>query len=240
MMQAGLYVSLSGQMALDRRMATLANNIANVGTVGFRAEEMKFDTVLSTVSRAPTAFATAGESFISDRSGGFSKTGNPLDVAIQGKGWLAVQTPQGVAYTRDGRLQISDTGELQTLTGYQVLDSGLAPLQLDPALGEPRIARDGTISQKGATAGTLGLFTIDPAQGYRRGEGATVVPATAAQPVTSFVADGFAQGFVEASNVNGVAEMTNLIRITRSFDSLQSALDAGDAAFRKAIQTLAG
>ncbi len=109
-MQSGLYVNLSGQIALERRLATIANNVANVGTVGYRAEELKFDTVLSMVGATPTAYSTAGESFISERSGGLNKTGNPLDVAVQGKGWLAIQTPAGIAYTRDGRMQLQESG----------------------------------------------------------------------------------------------------------------------------------
>lgn len=240
MLSATTYVNLSGQIAIDRRMATLANNIANAGTVGYRAEEMKFDSVLSSVSRTPTAFATAGESFVSERAGGLNKTGNPLDVAIAGTGYFGIQTAGGVAYTRDGRLQISPAGDLLTVDGHAVLDAGGAPLQLDASAGVPRIARDGMITQNGRQVGAIGLYALDLSQGYSRTENSALVPVAAATPVVTFTADGVVQGFVEEANVNAVTEMTNLIAVTRSFEALQSAIDENDSSLKKAIQTLGG
>jgi flagellar basal-body rod protein FlgF len=239
-MQAGLYVNLSGQIALDRRLSTIANNVANAGTVGYRSEELKFDTVLSTVSKNPTAFSTAGESFISERSGGLNKTGNPLDVAVQGKGWLAIQTPAGTAYTHDGRMQLLESGELQTLNGYPVLDAGNAPILLDPAAGAPQIAHDGMITQNGRKIGAIGLFTVDPSGGYARYENSSIIPTDAGTPIVSFASDGFVQGFVEESNVNPVSEMTNLIMVTRAFDGLQTSIEESESSLKKAIQVLGG
>jgi flagellar basal-body rod protein FlgF len=240
MMQAGLYVTLSGQMAIDRRMATIANNIANLGTAGYRAEELKFDSILSSVSHQPTAFASSGDSFLSERAGGLNKTGNPLDVAVLGKGWLAIQTPGGVAYTRDGRMQVTDTGQLQTLNGYPVLDAGLAPIEINAGAGAPQIARDGTINQNGKRVGGLGLFELDLSNGYQRFENSAVMTPAPGTPVISFVENGVAQGFIEEANVNSVKEMTNLIAVTRSFDGLQSVIAESEASFKKAIQTLGG
>lgn len=239
-MQAGLYVNLSGQIALDRRLETIANNVANAGTAGYRSEELKFDTMLSMMSKVPTAFSTAGDSFVSERSGGLNKTGNPLDVAVQGKGWLAIQTPAGTAYTRDGRMQLLESGELQTLNGYPVLDAGNAPILLDPANGTPKIARDGMITQNGRKQGAIGLFMVDPSNGYKRYENSSIIPANAATPVVSFASDGFVQGFVEESNVNPVTEMTNLIMVTRAFDGLQTSIEESEASLKKAIQVLGG
>jgi flagellar basal-body rod protein FlgF len=240
MMQAGLYVTLSGQLAIDRRMATIANNIANLGTVGYRADELKFDTILSRVSHQPTAFATSGASFVSERAGGINKTGNPLDVAITGQGWLAIQTPQGTAYTRDGRMQVSSEGQLQTLNGYAVLDTGLAPIEVDARGGAIQIARDGTIRQGGRQSGGLGLFELDLAQGYSRFENSAVIPSQPGAPIQSFVDNGVMQGFVEEANVSPVLEMTRLIAVTRSFDGLQTAISESESSFKRAIQTLGG
>ncbi len=240
MLNATNYVNLSGQIAIDRRMATIANNIANAGTAGYRAEELKFDTVLSTASRTPTAFSTSGDSFISLKSGGFNKTGNPLDVAVAGEGFLAIQTPGGTAYTRDGRLQISAAGDVLTVTGHAVVDAGGAPLQLDPNGGPPRIARDGMITQNGRQVGAIGLYALDFQQGYSRTETSAVIPVAQAVPIVSFASDGVVQGFIEEANVNPVTEMTSLIAVTRNFDALQTALDESDNALKKAIQALGG
>jgi flagellar basal-body rod protein FlgF len=239
-MQAGLYVNLSGQIALDRRLSTIANNVANAGTVGYRAEELKFDTMLSMMSKNPTAFTTAGDSFISERSGAMNKTGNPLDVAVQGKGWLAIQTPSGTAYTRDGRMQILESGELQTLNGYPILDAGNAPIQLDPSAGPPKISRDGMITQNGRRVGAIGLFSVDTSGGYSRMENSAIVPSNTPTPIVSFAADGILQGFVEESNVNPVSEMTNLIMVTRAFDGLQTSIEESESSLKKAIQILGG
>jgi len=239
-MQAGLYVSYSGQIALERRLATIANNIANSGTVGYRAEELKFDSVLSNISRDPTAFSSAGKSYISERAGGLKQTGNPFDIAIQGTGWLAIQTPSGTAYTRDGRMKMLETGELQTLSGNSILDNSNAPLVVDPNGGPPKIDHDGTISQNRRSVGKIGLFSIDVSKGFLRSENASIVPSVAATAVETFTSDGFAQGYLEDSNVNEVSEMTNLIMVTRSFDGLQNSIDESEASLKKAIQILGG
>lgn len=239
-MQAGLYVNLSGQVALERRLTTIANNVANAGTVGYRSEELKFDTVLSAVSRFPTAYSTAGDSFVSERSGGLNKTGNPLDVAVRGKGWLAIQTPAGTAYTRDGRMQLLESGELQSLSGYPVLDAGGAPILLDPLAGTPKIAHDGMITQNGRNFGALGLFEIDPAGGYKRYENSSIIPVNAGTPIVSFASDGVVQGFLEESNVNPVTEMTDLILVTRAFDGLQTSIEESSSSLKRAIQVLGG
>lgn len=239
-MQAGLYVNLSGQIALERRLTTLANNVANAGTAGYRSEELKFDTMLSMASKVPTAFSTAGDSFISEKSGGLNRTGNPLDVAVQGKGWIAIQTPGGTAYTRDGRMQLLETGELQTLNGYPILDAGNAPILLDPAAGSPKIAHDGMITQGNISFGAIGLFTIDLSNGYKRFENSSVMTANAGVPTVSFASDGFVQGFIEESNVNPVSEMTSLIMVTRAFDGLQTSIEESESSLKKVIQILGG
>lgn len=237
-MQSGLYVALSGQIALERRMATIANNVANAGTVGFRAEETKFDSVISRIPERPAAFAATDRSYLSERAGGFVKTGNPLDVAIRGQGYMAVQTPSGIVYTRDGRMQLLQTGELVSLNGHAVLDAGGAPILLDPSAGGPEIAHDGMITQRGRQVGAIGLFSLDLSGTYSRYENSGIVPKNPATPILSFTADGFVQGFVEQSNVSAVTEMTRLIMVTRAFESVAAAVGDSEASIKNAIQSL--
>ncbi len=119
LMQPSLYVSLSGQMATMRRLETLAHNVANVTTAGFRAEEIKFDELLSQKTDQPTAFVSAAKTYISREQGELVQTDNKLDVAVTGDAWLAISAPGGrTAYTRDGRMTMTPEGELRTLTGY--------------------------------------------------------------------------------------------------------------------------
>jgi flagellar basal-body rod protein FlgF len=237
-MQTGLYVAVSGQLALDRRMAAIANNVANAGTAGYRAEETHFESIVSRRMAQPTAFSSTGVSYLSSRAGGMTLTGNPLDVAIQGDGWLSIQAPNGIAYTRDGRMRLTAEGELQTLAGHAVLDAGGSPLFLDPTAKSIAIAQNGTVALDGKPAGTIGLFRVDLAQGYTRTENSAIVPARTPEAIASFASDGFAQGYIEGANVNSVYEMTRLIAVTRSFERLQAAIDDSQAALKNAIQTL--
>src|SRR3569832_358384 len=117
-MQSALYVGLSAQVSLEKRLQTIANNVANVNTAAFRTDVVKFETVLSRAGANPVAFSSPGSNIIS------REAGNPPDVAVGGQGWVAFAGPNGTVYTRDGRLQIAPNGDLQTLTGFPVVDSG--------------------------------------------------------------------------------------------------------------------
>jgi flagellar basal-body rod protein FlgF len=237
-MQSNFYVGLSAQISLQRRLETIANNVANASSVGFRAEEVKFETLLSAVAPEPVAYASAGQTYLSRRSGELVRTDNLLDVAVQGDAWLGVQSSAGIAYTRDGRMRMSDTGELVTLGNQPVLDAGGSPIRLDPNAGPPRIARDGTISQNNRQIGALGLFTIDAAANLRRVENAGVVPDRPASPALDFAAVGVHQGFIERANVNPVLEMSKLILVQRAFEAVAASIKDSDASQHEAIKTL--
>jgi flagellar basal-body rod protein FlgF len=237
-MQSTFHVGLSAQLALQKRLDTIAHNVANASTAGFRAEEIKFETLLSQVSDSPVAFSSTGASYLSRRAAEPTPTGNPFDVAVQGNAWLGMQTPAGTAYTRDGRLRMTPTGELQTVNGYPVLDAGGAPIQLDPNAGEPRIARDGAIAQNNRAVGALGLFRLDDKAALRRFDNAGILSDRPATPVVEFSQTGLQQGFVEGSNVNPVMEMSKLIALSRAFDAVAATLKDSEASAQEAVRTL--
>lgn len=237
-MQPSIYVGLSSQLVLEKRMETLARNVANMNTTGFRSEEVKFSTFLSKKGTDGVNFASQGETFISRNHGGVEKTGNPLDVAVEGEGWFGISTPAGTVYTRDGRLKMSAQGELRTVADHAVLDAGGAPMQLDPEGGPPVIARDGMIWQGTQQVGAIGLFAIDPAAKLERHDNSGVIPDRPATPILDFVTNGVRQGYVEGSNVNPIREMTKLIMVTRAFESAANAIDKGEKAVDGAIRTL--
>jgi flagellar basal-body rod protein FlgF len=239
-MQTGLYVALSARMALEKRMETIANNVANAGTAGFRADEVSFQTLLSRAGDRPVAFSSPGESFIARRNGDVTQTGNPLDVAVTGDAWLALQTPAGTVYTRDGRMRLRESGILESLNGYRVLDAGGAPITLDPNAGAPQISRDGMISQGNQQVGALGLFAIDPGAKLARYDNSGVIPDRPATPVIEFTANGVVQGYVEGSNVNPVLELTKMMMVQRTFESLSAMTDTTESSLQDAIKTLGG
>ncbi|MBB5751035.1 flagellar basal-body rod protein FlgF [Prosthecomicrobium pneumaticum] len=232
-----LYVALSAQMATERRMATIANNVANMNTPGFRAEEIRFEDVLSGAGDG-TRFVSSGQTYTSLRAGPVVQTGNAFDVAPQGDAWFGIQTPAGTAYTRDGRFHLSETGQLLTVENHPVLDAGGTELMLDPGAGEVHIAADGAISQGGNRLGSLGLFTLAADAKLSRYGGA-VIPDKPAEPVQDFTSLGVRQGYIEGSNVDPVTEMTRLINVQRAFEMASQAVQQGEDSTAEAIRTLA-
>jgi len=237
-MQSGLYVALSGQVALERRLQTIASNVANMNTVAYRADGVSFEAEMEKAGDSTVAFAGSGVGYISRRSGGVAKTGNPLDVAVQGDAWLAIKTPAGTVYTRDGRMTMQESGQLTTLNNYPVLDAGGAPILLDTSAGPPDIASDGMISQKGNQVGALGLYAIDDDAKLTRYDNSGVIPNKPATAVLDFSSNGVAQGFVEGSNVNPIMEMTKLITVSRAFDGINAASEKTESSLTDAIKTL--
>ncbi|MCI0467533.1 MAG: flagellar basal-body rod protein FlgF [Beijerinckiaceae bacterium] len=240
-MQSGLYVTLSAQAALERRLTTIAANVANQSTPGYRAEEVDFKTFVSRAGGTPVAYASPGGTYVSRRAGVPLKTDNPLDVAVQGDCWLALKAPTGTTvYTRDGRMQMQPGGELRSVNGYTVLDAGESPIAVDPLAGPVTIARDGMISQGGRQIGAVGLFRLDRNAPLQRYDNSSVVSEKPAAPVLDFTRNAIARGYIEGSNVNPIMEMAKLITVSRTFESISSAIEGSENSLKEAIKILGG
>ncbi|MDM9626388.1 flagellar basal-body rod protein FlgF [Rhizobium sp. S152] len=242
-MQSGLYVSLSSQIALERRLTTIADNMANVNTTGFRATEVKFDEMLGNTGNkinAKVAYVSQGNDYLSGDNGELQQTGNMLDFAVKGDAWFALETPAGRVLTKDGRFTMTDNGQLVSVRGYPVLDAGGAPIQLNTAGGEPKVGSDGLMYQDGKQIGSLGLFEADISKGYLRYENSGIMTTQAPQAVTDRFNVGVRQGYVENSNVNAMREITQLIEVNRAFESMTSLSKDSEASFSEAIKTLGG
>ena len=237
-MEISSYVALSGQMTLETKMATLAGNIANANTPGFKAGTINFKTLLSSVGAGGTAFAATSANTLDLSSGGMTNTKNPLDLAATGGATFAYQSPQGVYYSRDGRLTIASEGQLQNLQGHSLLDSSKSPISVDPSAGEATIGRDGSVAQGGRLVGQVGLFQIDASEGFSRLGSAGIVPTSQPETISDFTRFGVLQGYVEGSNVNPVTEMVNLIEVSRAFEAMSTFADKTLEAERNAIETL--
>ncbi|WP_240534986.1 flagellar basal-body rod protein FlgF [Notoacmeibacter marinus] len=233
-------IGLSAQIAIEKRMATLADNVANVNTVGFRATRMRFEEALKKTETGENSFVREGGTFIDTRNGALTETGNALDFAIRGDGWFGVQSGQGLVLTRDGRFTISNEGQLQTLKGQPVVDAGGAPIQIDGAAGPIEAGQDGVLYQNGKIAGSLGLFAYNPQGEIGRAEGSAIVPSSAPQPIVDRNDAGVAQGFIEESNVDPIREMTQLIALQRRFESVNSLMSRTSEKKGDAIKFLGG
>lgn len=237
-MQDGLYVALSSQIALERRLNTIADNVANASTVGFRATGVKFEDVVSGLGQKSVAFVSSGDTYLSTASGALRQTGNPLDFAIKGDAWFGIDTPAGIVMTRDGRFTMQEDGQLVTVEGYSVLDAGGAPIQLDPRNGTPEAGADGMLRQAGQPVGAIGLFTFDPGVNFTRFANSGIIPNGAPQPVVDRIDVSVVQGYVEESNVNPILEMTRLISVQRAFENTAALMRSSEQTFSEAVKTL--
>jgi flagellar basal-body rod protein FlgF/flagellar basal-body rod protein FlgG len=250
-MQNALLVGLSRQVALGRELDVIANNIANINTAGFKADGSIFEEYVSPTASADNFLSGDRRvSFVQDRAtwvdmsqGPVERTNNPLDVAINGKGYLVVQTPRGERYTRNGGLQISNTGELVTSEGYQVLgESG--PITFQPKDRSITISEDGTISAREGSnttdsqRGQLRIVSFDqPGLLQKDGSSTFTAPANAAPQADKI--SRVAQGAIEKSNVRSVIEMSRMIEVTRSYTQVANMLAQAADVRRNAIEKLA-
>ncbi len=154
-MQSNIYVSLSAQLALLKRLESVAHNVANLSTPGYRAERVSFEEMLSRQTDHTTSFVSEGRTFIATESGAIEKTGNPLDVAVNGEAWLGLETPDGIVHTQTDAF-MSPEGELVSVRGFRLVDVGGSPIQIDASGPPPSIGRDGTVTQAGRALRRLG------------------------------------------------------------------------------------
>jgi flagellar basal-body rod protein FlgF len=244
-------VGLSRQMTLQRQMDVVANNIANINTTGFKAERTLFQEYLSPSAREDNFTGRDRRvSFVQDRatmhdftSGPMEQTKNPLDVAIDGKAFLAVQTPAGERYTRDGGLQINSQGQLVTVSGAPVLGTS-GPIVFQQTDHDINISQDGTVTVLEGTnridsvRGKIRLAAFaQPQQLVKEGSNLySAAPGVTAQPAANVKVN---QGFIERSNVNSVSEMSRMIEVTRAYTELSSMLQSQADARKTAIEKLA-
>lgn len=242
-MDVSTYVLLSQEQALRRRLDIIANNMANINTVGFRREQTVFQEYVDK-NATPPAPGMTETSYVLDYGtvhdtspGAFQPTGNPLDVMIDGPGYLTVQGPDGnPAYTRAGLLRLSPNGELTTAAGRPVLGANNNPIVIPlDQVGKVRIAEDGSVSDPQGEIGRLGLVSFQDERALKPlGDG--MFSAQGAQP--AFANVRIRSGGVEGSNVQPIIETTQMIEVMRVYQNSKKALDGIQDMRAKAIDKL--
>jgi len=249
-MENALLVGLSRQMVLERQMDVVANNVANVNTNGYKADKSLFQEYLKTGAHEDNfigrdravSYVLDNGTFKDFAQGPTEPTKNPLDVAIDGAGFLVVQTAAGERYTRDGGLQINNQGQLVTAAGDIVLGNS-GPIVFQQTDHDVSIATDGNVtvqegtSRTDAVRGKLRMVSFANAQQLLK-EGTNLYSAgnAVAQPDT---ASKLQQGFIEKSNVNSVTEMSRMIEVTRTYTQIATLLQQQSDLHKTAIQQLA-
>jgi flagellar basal-body rod protein FlgF len=232
------YIGLSQQMALYHQMDIVANNIANMNTPGFKSQNLMFKEYLNQTSDQGEKISQVQDygSYRDTKQGSLTQTGNNLDTAIQGNGYFAVQTAQGIRYTRDGSFSLDSSGNIVTQSGDQVMGSSGSPLTVQQGAAQINIMQDGEVATDKGTVGTLKVVTFANEQALvATGGGLYDAQGAAEQPVDK---PQVLQGMLEGSNVQPITEMNRMINISRMYQAVQHMLltDHDDA--RTMIQKL--
>jgi flagellar basal-body rod protein FlgF len=249
-MENALLIGLSRQTVLERQLDVVANNIANINTTGFKADKSLFQEYLNSGAHEDNFVGRdRRESYVMDRGsyrdfsqGAVEQTKNAMDVAIQGNGFLVVQTAAGERYTRDGGLQLNTQGQLVTANGDQVLGTA-GPIAFQPTDHDLVISSDGTITVQEGTnrtdqlRGKLRVVSFADAQQLLK-QGSNLYSAAdgAAQPDLKSTVE---QGYIEKSNVNAVAEMSRMIEVNRAYSQIATMLNQESDLHKTAIEQLA-
>ena len=213
-------VTLSRGRSLFRELDTVANNIANAGTTGYRAERVLFTEFVRDLGpqEDSVSLAHSGARFIDLSQGTLVQSGSPLDVAIEGNGFFQVEGGDTPFLTRNGAFTLSPDGELVTSSGRRVFDESGGPIAVPQGTGPITIAGDGTISADGNQIARLGIVDVAPDSLERRGD--NLFEAVGESPVPS-EAGRVVQGFLENSNVNPISEIARLIEVQRAYETIQ-------------------
>lgn len=220
----GIRAGADGMRLLSLKLDTAASNLANVSTAGYKKDE-----IAALPGTGGGAFTAA--QYVDLAPGQLVNTGAQLDLAIDGRGFFAVGEGESAGYTRDGRFSLDLEGRLVTAAGLPVQGRDGA-VRLDPALPAV-IGPDGSVSQNGRTVDKIKVVDFEDLASLRKGPGGLL--AASSDPVRSYA--GLRQGFVEGSNVSTVEEMASLMKIMRSFETVQKAMTAQDAATGKLISS---
>ena len=236
-MDNAIYASLTRQSGLMAEMRTVANNIANANTTGFRREGVIFAEHLTALDRHgdTLSMAHARGRMLDLNQGVLTQTNNNLDLAIEGDGFFLVEAPEGLRLTRAGAFMPSAEGELLTADGHRLLDEGQAPIILPAGASSVAVGADGTLSSNGLPFGRIGLFNAPEGVNLTHEGGTAFSIEGDPEPVEEA---RIRQGFLEESNVDPVFEITRMIEVQRAYELGQSFLDREDQRIRGAITAM--
>lgn len=245
-------IALSWQTALRRELDVVSNNVANLNTTGYKSDNSAFSEYLMPGAHSER-FAPADRrvSFVQDRAtwhdlsqGPFQHTGAPLDIAIDGDGFLVVETKRGERYTRNGAFQLNNAGEIVNSAGERILgESG--PIVLQPTDRDVIIHPDGTVKVRegvsltsDATRGKLRVVNFANSGNLQK-DGTSMFAAPQGTQPQADVKSRVVQGTIEKSNVRAVVEMARLIQVTRHYTEVANMIQQQTDLRRNSIQQLA-
>ena len=255
-MQNAMYTALFGALSNEHRLNSIANNLANVNTTGYKRDQLAFRDTFAMYAHDQVMEAQAHvrqEKLLPDpqhvakpriayaktdfEQGALKITGAPLDVAISGNGFFKVQTPQGEFYSRNGHFRMTAEGLLITEQGFPVLGDG-GEITIPPGYKQINIAESGEIYADGALVGQIGIVDVDNPVNLEKLGGNMYRPRPGTE-VAEIEAEGIvAQGYLEVSNVNAVYEMVNMIEAQRQYEAFSKVMQTADTIDKEAYNKL--
>ncbi|MEX0799460.1 MAG: flagellar basal-body rod protein FlgF [Bacteriovoracaceae bacterium] len=275
-----IWVPLSGQIAQQQKVETIANNIANANTAGFKKDRLVFKEHLTALTKgsqdidlpnkewspddfyrtqgAENAFVNVDGSYTDFQQGALQPTNNPLDMALFGKGFFEVLTPNGIRYTRTGNFTVSKDGELVTGRGFKLLsappaadsqggdDTAIVPDARDidsrvikiPPGSKISISKEGEIFARQGMIGKISVVEFEDVHALKKQGNSLFINNAPENLVRAEVSTTVNQGFMEGSNVNAIQEMSELIKAHRHFENIQKAIKTYDAISGKAANDI--
>lgn len=259
----GIFVGLSGAMAQNLKLDSIANNIANVDSPAFKRDQQLFKEYLTANEKPPSviqvpkipasiesfydtqggdkSFVDTAGTFTDFTQGGLKVTGNSFDVAIEGEGFFEVATPSGARMTRNGSFTLDGNGQLVTKQGYPVLMQSPGGTELSQRVirlgsGPITIGSNGQVFQNGQEVATLSIVNVaDKDVLHKEGSGLFNFKDNAVAETTQVTNPNLHQGYLETSNINIVKEMTDMITTNRHFETLQKAMSTYDQMNEKLV-----
>lgn len=229
-------IALAHQMTLRRQMDVIANNVANASTPAYKVDRMRFVEQLVTLADGTEMTFVEDVGVARDMTeGAFTRTGNGLDLAIRGEGYLVVDTAFGDRYTRNGRLTLDAQGQVVTSGGNLVLAEAGGPIVVPEGATEINVSRDGTVSTDEQVLGRLGVVRFDDEQALAK-EGESLYATT--QPPLPAPDAAVVQGMVEESNVEPIIEITTMILALRAYEGAQRIIESESQLQTQTTETL--
>jgi flagellar basal-body rod protein FlgF len=235
-MSSGIYIATAGAVAQSNALDATSNNIANASTAGFHGDRITFREALTAAKSADMSVVGAGTSRVDAQAGALMPTDNPLDLALEGEGMFGVQTPNGARYTRSGNFRLDDTRRLVTADGLQVRGEGGAAITIPPETAVISVGADGSVTADGNAVGKLELVKF-PSAKLRR-EGASLFSATG-KP-SGGEPPKVRAGMLESSNVNVVRGIVDLVKVSRTYESLMRVIQGYHDVESRAARDLGG
>ncbi len=239
------YIALSRQMGLWKQMEIVSNNMANMNTSGFKAQDAMFSSYIAQttnaegIGKAPVYFTQDFAAYKDFSEGMMSETGNAFDLAISGDAFFAIDTADGEKYTRKGQFHLDANGMLVDHNSNPILSEGGTPFFFAPGEKEIVIAEDGEISTENGTIGRVKLIKFEDNQKLLK-IGDTMFENIDGNQIMAANGDAkIHQGVVEKSNVNSINEMTKLINVQRSYEFVQQMIDTEHQRISNTIQAFA-